>query len=36
MSQVQTQSQTLEEGDEHTNQQRIQDPLEDMNATKKE
>jgi hypothetical protein len=32
MSQVQT----LQQGDEHTNQQRRQDPLEDTNAVEKE
>jgi hypothetical protein len=37
MYQVQNlRSKTLQDGDEHTNQQRTNDPLEDTNATEKE
>jgi hypothetical protein len=36
MSQVQTQSKTLQESDEHTNQQYRNDPLKVINATEKE
>jgi hypothetical protein len=36
MSQIQTQSQNVARSDEHTNQQRRNDPHEDMNTVQKE